>query len=182
MIQRSDAEILLERARALAADRPESGVAVSSAHDRYLVAVCGADRLAIALESVAEVFRPISVTPTPRSIAPLYGLSSWRGSILPVVVIGESVPDQGSGVIVTLAAGSRIIAGLWVNEVEGEIAIGKDEIHPTGAATGIRESLVSGVTSDAKSVFDAGGLARLLDERTTKTDRDTARNSMGITV
>ncbi len=179
MIQKSDADILAQRARALASARSDSTLSIETAHDRYLVFVCGPDRFAVALESVAEVFRPVSVTPAPRAIAPLWGLTSWRGSILSVIVIGECLPAQGSGVMITLAAGPRVIAGLWVDEVEGETAIGKGEIHPPPVATGMRDSLVSGVTSDATSVFDAESLARLLDGRTRERDRDAAHTSMG---
>ena len=182
MIQKSDDEILAQRARALASARPDSAFSFDTAHDHYLVVVCGADRFAVALESVAEVFRPLGVTPVPRAIPPLWGLTSWRGSILSVIVIGECLPAQGSGVIITLASGPRVIAGLWVDEVEGEIAIGKEEIHPPSVTTGMRDSLVSGVTSDAKSVFDAESLARLLDERTKQNDRDAVQNSTGTKV
>lgn len=99
-----------------------------------------------------------------------------------MVVIGESLPAQGSGVIITLALGQRVIAGMWVDAVEGEIVIGKDEIHPASATTGMRGSLVSGVTSDAKSVFDAVSLARMLDERTNEKGRDAVHHSTGTKV
>jgi len=181
MMQKSDSEILVQRAKALASARTISDASIDSAADRYLVVVCGEDTFAIALESVAEVFRPSTVTPLPRSIAPLWGLTSWRGRIMSVMVMGKCLPDQGKGVIVTLASGQRVIAGLWADDVEGEIAIGKDEIHAAPVATGIRAELVSGVTSDAKSVFDAESLARLLDERTNN-DRDAAHNSTGTKV
>lgn len=182
MIQKSDSEILLHRARALASARADSSSFSETTHDRYLVAVCGQDRIVVALESVVEVFRPAAVTPLPRAIAPLWGLTSWRGSILPIIVIDQSPPAQGSGVAVVLAQGARIIAGLWANEVEAEIAIGDAEIHAPPAATGIREILVSGVTSDAMSVFNAESLARLLDERTNATDRAAVTNFSGTKV
>ncbi len=182
MIQKSDSEILLRRAKALASARVDSTSFADATHDRYLVAVCGTDRIVVALESVIEVFRPSTVTPLPRAIAPLWGLTSWRGRILPIVAIDQSLPAQGSGVVVILASGTRVVAGLWANEVEGEIAINNDEIHAAPAATGIRELLVSGVTSDAKSVFDAESLARLLDERTKSNDRAAVNNSSGIKV
>ncbi len=171
MIMKTGAEILVARAKALAVARGDAGQSTESTGNRYLIAVCGADRFAIALESIAEVFRPSRVTPVPRSIPPLWGLTAWRGAILPVVVIGQSVPAAERGVIVTLAAGERIIAGLWADEVEGEMAIEGDDLHAAPVATGIREVLISGVTSDAVSVFDAGGLARMLDDRTRESDR-----------
>lgn len=172
MTQKSDTDILVARARALAAARLDAASSIESTGHRYLVALCGADRFAIALESVAEVFRPLRVTPVPRASPPLWGLTAWRGTILPVIVIGESLPAQDSGVIVTLASGQRVIAGLWADEVEGELAIGVDEIHTAPLETGLRELLVSGVTSDAKSVFDVESLARMLDERTKEKDRN----------
>ena len=182
MIQKSDEEILLERARALASSRTGSSAIADDAHDRYLIVLCGNDRFVIALESVMEVFRASAVIPLPRAVAPLWGLTPWRGSIRPVIAIGNSLPEPGSGVIVILATGSRVIAGLWAHAVEAEIAIGKNEIHAAPAATGIRERLVSGVTSDAKSVFDTESLARLLDERTREGIRTAANNSSGIKV
>ncbi len=182
MIQRSDADILLGRARALASAKAASGSFADETHDRYLVVLCGTDRFVIALESVVEVFRASAVTPLPRAIAPLWGLTSWRGSILPVIAIDQSLPPQGSGVVVILATGTRVIAGLWANEVESEIAIDRDAIHAAATSTGIREQLVSGVTSDAKSVFDTEGLARLLDERARASDRTAVNNSSGIKV
>jgi Chemotaxis signal transduction protein len=182
MTQRSDAEILLSRARALASARIASTSLVDETDDRYLVVLCGTERLLIALESVVEVFRASAVTPLPRAAAPLWGLTSWRGSILPVIVIDQSLPSQGSGVIVILAAGARVLAGLWAHEVEAEVAIDRNTIHAPPASTGIREQLVSGVTPDAKSVFDTENLARLLDQRTKANDRTAINNSSGIKV
>ncbi len=182
MIQKSDADILLGRARKLALATTASGSLADETHDRYLVVLCGTDRFVIALESVMEVFRASAVTPLPRAIAPLWGLTSWRGSILPVVAIDQSLPPQGTGVIVILAMGTRVIAGLWAHQVESEIAIESDAIHTAPTSTGIREQLISGVTSDAKSVFDTEGLARLLDERTKAGNRTAANNSSGIKI
>jgi chemotaxis signal transduction protein len=179
MIQKSDAEILLHRARVLASSRVASTSFEDTTHNRCLVVLCGTDRFVISLESVVEVFRASAVTPLPRAIAPLWGLTSWRGSILPIIAIDQALPPQGSGVIVILAVGTRVVAGLWAHEVEAEIAIEENEIHAAPAATGIRELLVSGVTSDAKSVFDAERLARLLDERTKANDRTAVNNSTG---
>jgi chemotaxis signal transduction protein len=182
MIQKSDAEILQARAKALAAARMSSSSASDLARDRYLVVLCGTDRFLVALESVVEVFRPSAVTPLPRSIAPLWGLTSWRGSILPIITIDQSLPTQGTGVVVIFASGTRVIAGLWAHEVEAEIAVEENEIHAAPATTGVREQLVSGVTSDAKSVLSAESLARLLDERTKAENRTAPNNSKGIKV
>jgi Chemotaxis signal transduction protein len=182
MIQKSDEEILLRRAKALASARIASSSLSDETHDRYLVVVCGSDRFVIALESVMEVFRASAVTPLPRAIAPLWGLTSWRGSILPVVAIDQAPPSHGTGVIVILAVGTRVIAGLWAHEVQSEIAIDRNTIHAAPTSTGIREHVVSGVTPDAMSLFDVEGLARILDERTKTNDRAAANNSSGIKV
>jgi purine-binding chemotaxis protein CheW len=164
--QRSDADILRERAERLARSRADTSlIASDAAKDRYLIAACGRERFAIALESVAEVFRPTSVTPLPRARAPLWGVTSWRGHILPVIVFGQCVPGAERGVVITLTVGSRTIAGLWADEVEGEEAIAGEEIHPAGASAESHAGLVTGVTSDATSILDAQLLARSLDER-----------------
>ena len=182
MTQLSDEEILLRRARALASARVASTSPAEGTRSRYLVVLCGTDRFLVALESVMEVFRAFTVTPLPRAVAPLWGLTSWRGGILPVIAIDRSLPEQGSGVIVILAVGARVVAGLWAHEVEAEIAIGMDAIGAAPASTGIREQIVSGVTSDAKSVIDAESLARLLDARTSEGERSKSNNSSGTKV
>ena len=182
MNQRSDDEILLSRARTLASARIASTSSAETTNSRYLVVLCGTDRFLVALESVREVFRASTVTPLPRATAPLWGLTSWRGGILPIIAIDQSLPEQGSGVIVILTVGERVIAGLWAHEVEAEIAIGTDAIRAAPASTGIREQIVSGVTSDAKSVIDTESLARLLDDRTNAGNRSTLNNSSGIKV
>ena len=182
MTGKSDSEILQARAKALASARVASSSFIDTTHDRYLILVCGSDRFAIALESVMEVFRPATVTPLPRAVPPLWGLTSWRGSILPVVLIDKSVPAQGSGVVVIIATGTRVIAGLWANEVEAEVAITEAEIHEAPPSGGVRELIVSGVTSDAKSVVDAVRLAQLLDERSVASDRAVPNNNSGIKV
>lgn len=173
----SDSEILGRRAKTLASARSSGAAAIDTVHGHYMVVKCGADRFAVALESVAEVFKPRSVTPLPRSIAPLWGLTSWRGGIVTVIVMGQCLPEQGTGVIVTLTSEQRVIAGLWADDVEGELAIGEDEIHLTQAAGNFDESLVSGVTSDAKSILNVDGLARLLDKREKERGRDATDNS-----
>ncbi len=182
MIRKSDSDILEARAKALASARVASTSFIESAHDRYLIMVCGSDRFAIALESVIEVFRPAVVNPLPRAVPPLWGLTSWRGNILPIIVIDSSLPAQGSGVVVIIGSDTRVIAGLWANEVEAEAAIGIEEIHDAPPSAGIRELLVSGVTSDAKSVLSAASLVRLLDGRTRANDRIAANNISGIKV
>ncbi len=173
----SDSEILVRRARTLASARTGGAAAIDMVHGRYMVVKCGADRFAVALESVAEVFRPKSVTPLPRSIAPLWGLTSWRGGIVTVIVMGQCLPAQGTGVIIALTSDERVIAGLWADDVEGELAIGVDEIHAAQATSNFDESLVSGVTSDAKSILDVEGLARLLDKRGKEKSRAATDNS-----
>ncbi len=173
----SDSEILVRRARTLASARTGGSAAIDMVHGRYMVVKCGADRFAVALESVAEVFRPKNVTPLPRSVAPLWGLTSWRGGIVTVIVMGGCLPAQGTGVIITLTSEERVIAGLWADDVEGELAIGADEIHAAQVTSNFDESLVSGVTSDAKSILDVDGLARLLDKRERERGRAATDNS-----
>jgi len=175
---RSNEEILELRAKKLAAARPpESLVRGDKPENRFLIVVCGAERFAIALTSIAEMFRPAGVTPLPKAPLPLWGLTSWRGSILPVVVAGRCRPSQGAGVMVVMAVDHRIVAGLWADEVEGEVAIQPGEIHVTDGAHGTRDTTLVGVTTDAKTIFDVAGLTRLLDERNHGDDRRAVKNT-----
>lgn len=175
---RSDEEILELRARRLAAARPpESLVRGDKPEDRFLIVACGAERFAIALTSIAEMFRPASVTPLPKAPLPLWGLTSWRGSILPVVVAGRCRPKQGGGVMVVLAVDQRIVAGLWADDVEGEVAIQPEAIHVSEGVHGKGDTAFAGVTTDAATIFDVAGLTRMLDERHHGDDRRAVDNT-----
>ncbi|MGK2961969.1 MAG: chemotaxis protein CheW [Gemmatimonadaceae bacterium] len=175
---RSNEEILELRAKKLAAARPpESLVRGDRPEDRYLIVACGAERFAVALTSIAEMFRPSSVTPLPKAPLPLWGLTSWRGSILPVVVAGRCRPSQGAGVMVVMAVDHRIVAGLWADDVEGEVAIQPEQIHVTEGVHGTGDTTFAGVTTDAATIFDVAGLTRLLDAGSHGDDRRAVDNT-----
>ncbi len=175
---RSNAEILQLRARKLAAARPaQSLVTDNDQVNRYLIVMCGAERFAIALSSVAEMFKAEEVTPLPKAELPIWGLTSWRGSILPVVVFGKCRPAQNTGIMIVLAVGQRTVAGLWADDVEGEEAIHPNEIHFPEASQGKRDSSFAGVTTDARIIFNVVALTQALDARGHGDDRRSADNS-----
>lgn len=178
MTARSGAEILERRARKLAAARPsESLLQDNEQGGRYLTVACGAERFAIPLASIAEIFKAAGVTPLPKAVLPVWGLTSWRGSILPVIVFGTCRPAQNTGAMIVLAVGQRTVAGLWADDVEGEVAINPEDIHSPESAQGARDTTLIGVTSDARIILDVVALARSLDERGHGADRRAVDNS-----
>ncbi|MEO7367257.1 MAG: chemotaxis protein CheW [Gemmatimonadaceae bacterium] len=163
----TDNEILVRRARSLAMARAiDTSVDENAGSDRYLIARCGNERFAVLLTSVAEVFRPGSVTPLPRPTVPAWGLAAWRGRILTVVKIGECIPGSGSGMIAVLTEGSTTFAGVWIDDVEEEVLINRDDISSARGLTGGREFFLTGTTGDAVLVLDAAQLKVLLERET----------------
>ena len=134
--------------------------------DRYLVSVCGQEKVAVRLSSVAEVYRPAGVTPLPRTSPPVWGLAAWRGRILTILQIGDCIPQSNAGLVVVLSQGAEVFAGFWVNEVEGEAVIVKDDIKPIGGMSAGRESFLSGMTGDAVLMLSAGKLKAVLERET----------------
>lgn len=162
----SDIDILDRRARALASARPVHGLAPDSENsERYLLATCGGDRLAILLTSIAEVYRPIGVTPLPRPMPPVWGLAAWRGRILTVAKVGECAPDTGAGLLAVLTEGREVFAGIWLNDVEGEITIDATEISEPKNISEARRDFMTGVTVQAVLILDAIRLKAILERR-----------------
>ena len=160
----SDTEILDRRARALATARPVEILAADAGNSaRYLVATCGGERLAILLTSVAEIYRAVGVTPLPRPRPPVWGLAAWRGRILTIAKVGECAPDSGTGLVAVLSEGAEVFAGIWLNDVEGEITIAATEISEPQNMSSARGGFVSGVTAQAVSILDASRLKSVLE-------------------
>ncbi|MEO5904485.1 MAG: chemotaxis protein CheW [Gemmatimonadaceae bacterium] len=165
-------EILVRRARSLARARAvDASVDENAGRDRYLVTRCGNERIAIRLTSLAEVYKPGSVTPLPRPTAPVWGLAAWRGRILTVVTIGDCLPGSGPGMIAVLAEGSAAFAGVWINDVEVEEYIADDDIVSARGMTGGREFFLTGTTGDAVLVLDATQLKVLLEREIPVSDK-----------
>lgn len=160
-------EILERRARSLATARAiDTRVDENAGADRYVIARCGNERIALLLSSVAEVFRPTSVTPLPRPTVPVWGLAAWRGRILTIVNIGDCLPGSGSGMIAVMAEGPAAFAGVWINDVEEEVLIKSDDISSAHGLKGGREFFLTGTTGNAVLVLDAAHLKVLLERET----------------
>lgn len=163
----TDNEILVRRARSLAMARAiDTSVDENAGADRCLIVRCGNERIAVLLTSVAEVFRPVSVTPLPKPKAPAWGLAAWRGRILTVASIGDCTPGSGPGMIAVLTEGSTTFAGVWINDVEEEVLINRDDISSARGLTGGREIFLTGTTGDAVLVLGAAELKVLLERET----------------
>ncbi len=175
---KTDTEILAERARALAAARPEDAIAAEVRNsERYLMAVCGRERIAIRLTSVAEVYRPVGVTPLPRPTPPVWGLAAWRGRIITIAKIGECSPDAGAGLVAVMSEGQEVFAGVWLNNIEGEITLSPSEIGEHESASADREGFLSGITANAVLVLSGSKLKSILEREPSSPGKAGVMNS-----
>jgi len=96
---------------------------------RVLVARVGAERLAFAAESVAEVIEAPSISPLPLTPAGVLGQCTWRAQVVPVldpqVLFGIAAQTSGGrGVVLVIARPSGPFA-LLVDDVDDVL-----ELHP----------------------------------------------------
>ena len=84
----SPAEVLAGRARALAIPRVQHDDAAEADRLDVLVFFIGEERLAMPLASIVAIIRAAVVTPLPRAVAPVYGVTAWRGRPLTVLSVG----------------------------------------------------------------------------------------------
>ncbi len=127
------------------------------------MAICGRERIAIRLTSVAEVYRPVGVTPLPRPAPPVWGLAAWRGRIITIAKIGECAPDTGAGLVAVMSEGQDVYAGVWVNNIEGEINIGPSEIGEHDNIGAERAGFLNGITANAVLVLSGSKLKSILE-------------------
>jgi chemotaxis signal transduction protein len=157
---------LEERARALAAPLPPlPGAGAGLEAEQVVVFRLRAERHALPLDAVVEIFRPGEVVPLPGAEAPVLGVAAWRGRVLTVLDLaagggasGELSPE--SRVIVVEAP--RAPVGVLADAVEEVRPLSASELHPAAPASRAREGLARGVTADALLVLDADALRRRL--------------------
>lgn len=151
-------EILRARARALAKPAATERDATESALE-LLVVIVGEERMAIPLSDVAAIARATTLVPLPRAIAPVFGVTAWRGRPLTVLtlVAGTPVLSEGSRFVV-LGDARRADVAVLVDAVEDAVRVPRDAFTPAGDTT--RGPYTLGVTDDAMHVLDARVLIR----------------------
>jgi chemotaxis signal transduction protein len=149
--------LLAKRARALAKPRIEHDAVAEADMMEVLVFRIGDERLAMPLASIVAIIRAAVVTPLPRAVAPVYGVTAWRGRALTVLSVGgiASTHDAESRLIV-LGDGRRAVVGLLADAVDETRVVARSALSPAHA--GARREMAMGVTDDAVLVLDADAM------------------------
>lgn len=151
------ARALLEaRARQLARTAITSDNQDADAIDLLLVQV-GDERLAIPLETIVAIARAVRVVPLPRAVAPVYGVTAWRGRPLTVLSLaGQRVVLTPETRLVVLGTGARAALAVVVDSVHDIARAPRATLSAAGPGPRLRYAL--GVTPDGMLVVNGDAL------------------------
>jgi len=150
----SDNELLARRARELAKPRAVVDAAAAADEMDVLVFLIGDERLAMPLGSIVAIIRAAVVTPLPRAVAPVYGVTAWRGRPLTVLSVGAKAASHDADTrLIVLGDGRRAVVGLLADSVDETRVVARSKLTPT--VSGARRSMAMGMTDDAVLVLDA---------------------------
>lgn len=146
-------DLLAARAVVLARPLAEHDAAALADQLEVLVLRVGDERLAMALGSIVAIVRASVVTPLPRAVSPVYGVTAWRGRPLTVLWLGggRAIVEPGSRMIV-LGDGRRAVLGLLVDGIDETVVVKRSTLAP--AAGGAHGAFALGITDDALLVLD----------------------------
>lgn len=146
-------DLLAARATALARPLEEHDEAALADQQEVLVFVVGDERLGMPLSAIVAIVRASGVTPLPRAVAPVHGVTAWRGRPLTVLWLGggRTIVDQGSRLIV-LGDGRRAVLGLLVDGIDDTVVVKRSTLMP--AAGGARGAIALGITDEALLVLN----------------------------
>ena len=146
--------LLEKRARVLAAPRAVHDDAASADMMDILVFLIGEERLAMPLASIVAIIRAAVVTPLPRAVAPVYGVTAWRGRPLTVLSVGaQATSHDALSRLIVLGDGRRAVVGLLADAVDETRVVARSTLSPAHA--GARRAMTMGMTDDAVLVLDA---------------------------
>jgi chemotaxis signal transduction protein len=146
--------LLAERARRLAMPREVADDAAHADMMDVLIFSIGDERLAMPLTSIVAIIRAAAVTPLPRAVAPVYGVTAWRGRPLTVLSVGVKASAQDAqGRVIVLGDGRRAVVGLLADAVDETRVVARSKL--SRAPAGARGAIAMGVTDDAVLVLDA---------------------------
>ena len=149
--------VLDKRARALATPRAIHDDAAAADMMDVLVFTIGDERLAMPLASIVGIIRAAVVTPLPRAVAPVYGVTAWRGRPLTVLTVGaKATPDEALSRLIVLGDGRRAVVGLLADAVDETRVVARSTLSP--AQAGARGAITMGMTDDAVLVLDADAM------------------------
>lgn len=154
--------ILESRARALARPAEQPG-----ARERLdLVAFSlGAERYAIELRHVVEVFRLTNLSRLPGASAPVFGVTAWRGTLLTLldlrVILGVPAERLDDLRIAVVLGDRQAPVGLLADGGEDLLVVDRQAVSPAPEGVAVKRDYVRGITADAVVLLDT---ERLLTE------------------
>jgi chemotaxis signal transduction protein len=152
-------EILRARARRLAKPVLVEAERAPGALLEVLVVHVDRELIAFPLDSIAAIARPSRISPLPRAVAPLYGITVWRGRPLTVLGLGAGAPTLGADSrLVVLGDARRAELGILVDAVDDVRIVDREALAPSGNSG--RGSYALGITEDALLVLDVAAFLR----------------------
>ncbi len=144
--------ILSARARLLAIPLVEDGQSTAGDNLDILIFTIGDERLGLPLSSIVAIAAAGAVTPLPLGVAPVYGVTAWRGRSLTVLALATMRSTENANLIV-LGSDQRAAVGLLVDAVEETRLVARSGL--SAAHAGPRRELAIGLTDDGVLVLDA---------------------------
>lgn len=144
--------ILSERARLLAIPLREDDQTTAADNLDILIFTIGDERLGLSLSSIVAIAAAGAVTPLPLGVAPVYGVTAWRGRPLTVLALA-AMRSTGNANLIVLGNDQRAAVGLLVDAVEETRPIARSGL--SAAHAGPRRELAIGLTDDGVLVLDA---------------------------
>ena len=122
-----------------------------------LVVSVGDDQMAIGLSSISAIIRAPVITPLPRAVPPVLGVTVSRGRALTVFTLGGKPPVPGPEQrVLVIGDGRRVTIGLLVDAVNDTRAVARSALVPV--AIGALRTAMLGMTQDALPIVDVDAL------------------------
>ncbi len=144
--------ILSERARVLAIPLLEDDQSTAGDNLDILIFTIGDERLGLPLSSIVAISPAGAVTPLPLGVAPVYGVTAWRGRPLTVLALA-AMRSTGNANLIVLGNDQRAAVGLLVDAVEETRPAARSGL--SAAHAGPRRESAIGLTDDGVLVLDA---------------------------
>jgi purine-binding chemotaxis protein CheW len=138
---------------ALVRKRPDRAAARRAAdigkRVEYVSFALAGDAYAVPIAHVAEILKPLPITPVPRAPSVVIGVMTVRGRLVTVIdlrrrlKLRESPPDARSRILITDTGEERI--GLLVDEVMQVHRLAESEIEPRDVLGGDPQPYLAGI-------------------------------------
>ena len=155
-------EVLEERARRLA--RPSAPPPAGGTLEVITFALAN-EVYAIESKYVVEVFRLTELSPLPGAVAPVFGVTAWRGELLVILdlrgVLGISVAALNDLSRVIVLGEERPAFGILADGVRELATLPVSEVHSAPEGLAANRDYLRGVTPSATLVLEGTKLLQL---------------------